>query len=114
MTILLFLLYHLLTYGAWWLAFVALVFCAARYTPWPCVPLSLLIVSYLIFHVDYTWVQTEMRKPDWNGLPDLDMIFMFGVLVRMALVSIVLTPVAIVGLRLRGRKRRGLHEPNAA
>jgi hypothetical protein len=106
MQILLYFLYHLLTYGLWWLAFIGLVFCAARYTPWPCIPLAFLVVAFLIYYVDFTWVQTEMRKPGWNGTPDLDMIFMFGVLVRIVLVSIILTPVAIVGFRFRRRSRR--------
>jgi hypothetical protein len=105
MQIPLYFLYHLLTYGLWWLAFVGLVFCTARYLPWLCMPLAFLAVAILIYSVDFNWVQAEMRKPDYDGIADLDMIFMFGVLVRIVLVSIILTPVAIIGARLRRRSR---------
>ena len=108
MQVLLHFFYHLLTYGWWWLAFVGLVFCAARYTPWPCIPVAFLVIGSVIYYIDFTWVQTEMRQPGWNGIPDLDAIFMFGVLVRIVLVTIILTPVAIIGLRLRRRGRRAV------
>jgi hypothetical protein len=106
-------LYHLLTYGFWWLLFVGLVFLMARYTPWPCIPVAFLIVAFLIYYVDFRWVQAEMRKPEWNGMPDLDMIFMAGVLFRIVLVSAILVPIAIVGFALKRRSKRTTQSQSA-
>ena|SRR5215471_5000769 len=109
MKFILYILLQLLTYGPWWILFVALVFCVARYTPWFCVPLPFLAVAIVIYCVDFSWVQSEMRKPGWDGTPDLDMIFMFGLLIRIVLVSIVLTPVAVTGIVLRRRCKKRLY-----
>lgn len=103
MQFLLYFLHHLLAYGFWWLAFVGLVFCVTRFTPWPCILLAFLLVAGLICKMDLSWIQTEMNEPEWKGEPDLDITFMFGVFVRIMLVSIILTPVAIIGFRFRKR-----------
>ena len=103
MDLILYFLLSLLGFGWWWIAFVGLVFCAARYTPWPCIPLAFLIVAALVFYVNASWIEAEMAKPDWNGLPDLDIVFLIAVLFRIVLVSIILSPVAILGLRLKKR-----------
>jgi len=104
MEVLFYLLLMILGYGWWWAAFVGLVYCAARYTPWPCIPVAFLVVAALVFYLDVRMVEAEMAKPDWDGTPDQDMVFLLGVLLRIVLVSIILSPVALAGLRL---KRRG-------
>lgn len=114
MNFILYLLLQLLTYGPWWILFVALVFCAARYTPWFCIPFSFLIVAIVIYCVDFNWVQSEMRKPGWDGTPDLDMIFMCGLLLRIALASIVLTPICVTGTVLRRRSEKRLQAQTVA
>src|SRR4030095_10486129 len=104
MNLLLYFLLSLLEFGWWWIAFVGLVYCAARYTPWPCIPVAFLVVAGLIFYADVRLIEAEMAKPAWGGTPDQDIVFLIGVLVRIFLVSLILWPVAIIGLRL---KRRG-------
>ena len=106
MKIILYFLLQLLNYGPWWILFVALVFCAARYPPSFCLPLPFLVAAVVIYCIDFNWVQSEMRKPDWDGTPDLDIVFMFGVLFRVVLAGILLTPVAIAGVILRRRCRK--------
>jgi hypothetical protein len=69
MQILLYLFYSLLGYGWWWIAFVGLAYCAARYTPWPCIPAAFLIVAALMGYLSVKWVQAEMDKPGWDGSP---------------------------------------------
>jgi zinc transporter ZupT len=110
MQLLLYLLYSLLGYGWWWIAFVGLVYCAARYTPWPCIPVAFLIVAALMGYLSVMWVQAEMDKPGWEGSPDMDIVFWLGVLVRFVLGSIILWPAAHIGLRL---KRQGSGASNA-
>jgi len=104
MQLLLYLLYSLLGYGWWWIAFVGLVYYAARYTPWPCIPVAFLLVAVLMFYLNVMWVQAEMDKPGWGGSPDMDIVFLFGVFVRIVLVSLILWPVALIGLRLKRRR----------
>lgn len=103
MDFLLYILLSLLGFGWWWIAFVGLVFCAARYTPWLCIALAFLIVAALVFYLNASWIEEEMTKPGWNGSPDLDIVFLLAVLFRIALVSIILLPVAIIGRRLKQR-----------
>jgi hypothetical protein len=105
MRILLMFLYGIAIYKLWWIVFTALVFCAARFTPRSCLPLWFVLLTFLICHLDAAFVRIEMEKPDWDGMPDLDMIFMFGVLARTVLVCLILTPVALLGFRLRKRSR---------
>ena len=109
MQILSFLLWQLLHYGLAWLAFAGITFFVARYTPWWCVPFGYIAVAITIYWLDAGWVQAEMRKPDWNGTPDLDMIFMFAVLIRIFVVNMLLVPLTILGVWLRRRQRRLRH-----
>ena len=101
MRLLPFFLGDLADYGNWWIAFIGVVYCATRYGRWFCIPVAFFLVACAVYSVDFNLIAGQMRKPDWNGVPDLDMIFMFGVLVRVVLVSFFLTPVAIVGMLLR-------------
>jgi hypothetical protein len=114
MDLFLYILLSLLGFGWWWIAFVGLVFCAARYTPWPCIPLAFLIVAALVFYLNASWIEAEMAKPGWNGSPDLDIVFLFAVLFRIALVSIILSPIAIIGLRLKQRGKASSNVHTAA
>ena len=106
MQILNFLLWQLLHFGLAWLLFGTITFYAARYTPWWCVPFGYFAVAVTIYWLDATWVQAEMRKPGWDGTPDLDMIFMFGVLIRIFIVNMFLVPLTVLGVWLRRRQKR--------
>ena len=114
MDFLLYFLLSLLEFGWWWIAFVGLVFGAARYTPWPFIPLTFLIVAALVFYLNASWIEAEMAKPGWDGSPDLDIVFLIAVLLRIALVSIVLSPVAIFGRRLKQRGKASLDAHTSA
>ena len=98
------LVYSLLEYGWWWIMFVGVVFCAARYTPWPCIPLAFLVVAALMVYQDVTWIERAMAKPDWNGNPDMDIVFLMGAVVRVVLVGLILLPFALFGRRLKRRR----------
>ena len=88
-----------------WLVFIALAFFVARYLPWWCIPLGHLLVVVILFYLDVRWIQAEMNKPDWNGTPDMDLIFDIGVLVRAFLINTLLLPVSWWGFWLRRRHR---------
>lgn len=60
-------------WGRWWLVFI------------PCV-----VVSVIVYSLDVAWIRAEMRKPDWDGTPDMDIVFSIGLLVRLVLVNVIL------------------------
>ena len=97
-----------------WLCFVAIAFCAARFIGWLGVPLGCFVVAVILYVLDVRWVTAAMNAPGWDGAPDMDMIFMFGVLARVILINAVLLPVTAVGLWLRHRSRRCHNEPQVA
>jgi hypothetical protein len=88
-----------------WIIFLAIAFAVARYSPWWCIFLGQFVIAIIIYCLDIHWVRTEMAKPDWDGTPDMDIIFAVGVLFRIVLINTVLLPVVILGLWLKRRRR---------
>lgn len=96
--------WQLLSYGALsWLVFLLVAYCVARYGRWWLIPVGHLAIALLIVFLDIAWIQSEMSKPDWNGLPDMDIGFSLGVLFRILLVNTVLLPITGLGLWYRRR-----------
>lgn len=94
-----------------WLCFVAIAFSAARFIGPLGVLLGCFLVAIILYVLDVRWVSAAMNAPDWDGAPDMDMIFMFGVLARVVLINAVLLPVTAFGLWLRHRSRCHHNEP---
>ena len=94
-------LLSLLSYGIeWWLVFVAIAYCTARYGFWWCVPVGHLVTAGLILILDVNWAVEERKRPGWSEDPDLDIIFSYGVLYRAVLVNVLLQPVTLLaGMR---------------
>ncbi|HYF52092.1 MAG TPA: hypothetical protein VEJ63_21965 [Planctomycetota bacterium] len=91
-----------LSYGAFVCSLFGLAtFLFARYGGWRFVPVGHLIIAIAIVGLDVAWVQSEMAQPGWNGTPDMDIIFHFGVLARTILINTLLLPVAACGLLWR-------------
>jgi len=49
------------------------------------------VVAFGIILLDLSWIQSEMSKPGWDGLPDLDIVFLIGVTTRVILFNSLLT-----------------------
>ncbi|WP_395751774.1 hypothetical protein [Prosthecobacter sp.] len=85
----------------------------ARYAPWWCLPLGHLAVAMILNEVHGLWIDQEMRRPGWDGLPDLDIVFAIGVMTEIGFVSGILLPVTALGLYLKWREvrraRQGVH-----
>jgi len=90
-----------------WVTFVAIAFLTARYLPWWCIPIGHLVVAGTIYYLDVRWIRSEMSKPGWNGIPDMDIVFATGMFLRIFLVNTVLLPVSYLGFRQR-RQYQGL------
>ena len=64
---------------------------------------TLILVSIPI--IDITWVQSEMAKPDWDGQPDIDIIFYIGVIIRIILIMSCLTIVTYISALIKEKVR---------
>ncbi|HEV8604347.1 MAG TPA: hypothetical protein VGQ99_03215 [Tepidisphaeraceae bacterium] len=93
---------QLISYGVWpWLLFVGIAFVAAYLLRVPGIILGHALVAIAVVVLDVRWIQSEMRKPGWDGQPDQDFVFMIGVVLRILLINTALLTVSIVALRLR-------------
>lgn len=95
---------------ALWLTFAALVYTVARYAPLWCLPLGHAAVAFIINQKHAVWIDHEMRRPGWDGVPDKDIIYAAGVIADICSVCIALLPVTAIGLWLKWRHvRRTAH-----
>lgn len=102
---------QLISYGVSpWLLFIAIAFTAAYLLRVPGIFLGHVLVAIAVVVFDVQWIQSEMRKPGWDGQPDQDFVFMIGVLLRILLINTVLLPVSMIALRLR-RSRQSDNPP---
>lgn len=89
-----------------WLVFIGLTFIASYRIGWIGFLLSLCLLPWVVGFLDIQWIQQEMNKPDWDGTPDMDIIFYFGVIVRIVIIGLVLLFVGGLALFLRARWRK--------
>ena len=89
-----------------WLIIAVLAYCFARYTHWACIPISLLLIVAFVYFRDCYWMHLEMTRPDWNGQPDMDGIWAIGEFIRIVFVMLAVTPLILIGIWLRRRKRK--------
>jgi len=76
-----------------WTGFVAIALFAAWAGGRIGVIIGHFVVAVLVVARDLHWIRTEMQKPEWDGQPDQDIVFMMGVMMRIVLIT----------------SRRGLH-----
>lgn len=114
MNLLIWALSQLLSYSLFtWLAFIALAFSLARYGGLLGMFGGHFIVAIIILVLDVRWVTAAMRAPEWDGTPDIDIIFYFGVISRILLINTTLLLVTVWALRVRKQARVISNEPNA-
>ncbi len=89
-----------------WLVFAGIVYTVARYAPLWCLPLGHFSVAVIFYQMNVAWMTHEMRKPEWNGTPDIDIIFACGVLAEIGFVCFALLPFTALGLYLKWRHHR--------
>jgi hypothetical protein len=95
---------QLFTYGVgFWLAAGCIAFIASRIGQIPGMILGHIIIAMVVFSLDVDWVQAEMHRPGWDGLPDMDGVFMIGAVFRIILINTALLPVSMLAMKLRRR-----------
>jgi hypothetical protein len=91
---------------AWWVIFVVIAYCVARYARWWCIPIGYLAVAVIMYQVDVAWVRYEMSRPGWDDAPDIDVLFAIGLFMRMGFMCAALLPITALGVWLRRRRGR--------
>ena len=61
------------------------------------------LVAIIIAEHDIRWIQDAIKAPGWDGAPDMDLIFWFGLAVRIVLVNALLLPITFISYRYRVR-----------
>jgi hypothetical protein len=104
MNLMLFLRGEIAFYWIWWLCFIAVGFCLARYLGLLGLFASIVLISFLIVGIEVHSVFQDMHEhPEWGR--DADFVFWFGVLCRIVIFNMFVLPASIVGLKLRARRR---------
>lgn len=100
MMLLQYLCYQILSYGFWWILFLAVTIFLARLERKRFLVIILLAIPPLVYALDIQWIRSEMAEPDWDGAPDMDIIFMIGMLLRIGLITTLLFIVYFVSRRI--------------
>ena len=80
---------QLLVYGVFgWLLFVAIAFCAARFGGWIGIIAGHILVAVIVAYLDIRRIQAVINAPGWDGVPDMDLVFDIGLLIRIVLVHV--------------------------
>lgn len=90
MSLLQFLFHLLIGYGYWWVLFVIIAIFLAWLANVRFVAVLFVVIPCIVVWLDINWVKLAMADPSWDGAPDLDAIFMIGLLLRLFLIITVL------------------------
>ena len=52
--------------------------------------LTIPVVGIVYGMLDVAWIRSEMARPDWNGQPDQDVVFVIGMMLRTMVAAILL------------------------
>ncbi len=108
------LLYQLLSYSRLvWLLFMAITAVASFVGRGWGIIIGHIAIATLVIWLDLRWVQSEIARPDWDGAPDQDIVFIIGVLIRVVLINALLLPVAVAFRWLSVRRRSIATQPVA-
>lgn len=62
------------------------------------------LVVFLSIAVSDIYLMSEfMEKPEWDGTPDMDILFFLGIVIRVIIVNICLLPIGLIGKHLGKR-----------
>jgi hypothetical protein len=100
--------YEIGFYWLWWLFFIAIGFCMARYLGGRGIFGAAILISFLILCIEVNSVFKDMRA-HMEGR-DADFVFWFGVLVRIVLYNIFVLPFSILGWKQRARRKQLAHD----
>jgi hypothetical protein len=81
----------------YWLVWIPITYFSARKKGFAGIILCHILIAISIFVADVILISQAMAKPNWDGTPDMDFVFMLGMLIRIFAVNIVLLPAAILG-----------------
>jgi hypothetical protein len=95
---------QLLNYGIFFLiAMCVLGVLVAQRWRWKGIIALHFCVAILLFLLDVSWISAEMKRPDWDGSPDMDGVFIMGYIMRVFLFNTLLTGIGWYVIRRKGR-----------
>ena len=56
------------------------------------------VVGIVYGMLDAAWIRSEMAKPDWDGQPDQDAVFVIGMMLRVAVAAMLLFASFVVAI----------------
>jgi hypothetical protein len=90
---------QLFSYGIFaWVVFVAVAFCAARFGGLLGMFAGHVGIAVIVGVLDVRWVTSAMHSPGWDGTPDMDVVFMVGLVLRILVINTLLLAVTIPAL----------------
>jgi len=107
MNLLRFLFYDFQFYALYFCGFIAIAFFAARYLRVVGVFVGALVISLIVVALEVHSVFDDMRNNPGTGR-DADMVFFFGVFVRIIIFNVMLLPASALGLWAAFRRRRAV------
>jgi hypothetical protein len=81
----------------YWLVWIPLTYFSARKIGFLGILIAQGAVGFSIIVADLIYIHQIMSKPNWDGVPDMDLIFFLGIIARIFVVNIVLFAVALIG-----------------
>lgn len=81
----------------YWLVWIPLTYFFVRKIGFLGILIAQGAVSFSIIVADLIFIHQIMSNPNWDGIPDMDIIFFLGIIARMIAVNAVLFPVALIG-----------------
>ncbi len=96
-----------------WVLFVLITIAAAYIGHGGGIVAGHIMIAFAVLWFDVRWIQAEMNAPGWDGVPDVDVIFQFGVLLRVVLIDTVLLPLALFARWMSRRRIKTAMQPVA-
>lgn len=109
-----FFFYQLLTYSPMsWFLFVAIAALTGYFGRLLGILAGQILIAALILFFDFLWIRAEMAAPGWDGSPDQDAVFLFGVVLRIVMINTCLLPISVGSMIAAHRREHPEQRPAA-
>ena len=104
--------YQLLSYspGSWFL-FLAIAALTGYFGRLLGILTGHVLIAALILCLDFLWIQAAMAAPGWDGSPDQDAVFLFGVVLRIVMINTCLLPISVGSMIASHRRENPKEQP---
>ena len=86
-----------------WIIWCLITFCFAKRLGYLGLFIAHLIVLISIAISDIYLMSEFMKNPEWDGTPDMDILFFLGIIFRVIIINTCLLPIGLIGKHLGKR-----------